>query len=78
MSSAIHKRETLQAWIDQTEAPFVIAGPCSAESEEQVLSIAKSLKADNKVSVFRAGVWKPRTRPGSFEGMGSEALSWLG
>jgi chorismate mutase len=77
MSSAIHKRETLQGWIDQTESPFVIAGPCSAESQEQVLSIAKSLKADNKVSVFRAGVWKPRTRPGSFEGVGSEALSWL-
>ena len=77
MSSAIHKRETLQGWIDQTEAPFVIAGPCSAESQEQVLSIAQSLKADNKVSVFRAGVWKPRTRPGSFEGIGVPALSWL-
>ena len=77
MSSAIHRRETLQGWIDQTESPFVIAGPCSAESQEQVLSIAKSLKADNKVSVYRAGVWKPRTRPGSFEGVGSEALGWL-
>ncbi len=77
MSSAIHKRETLQGWIDQTESPFVIAGPCSAESQEQVLSIAISLKADKKVSVFRAGVWKPRTRPGSFEGIGSKALGWL-
>ena len=77
MSSAIHRRETLQGWIDQTASPFVIAGPCSAESLDQVLSIAKSLKADNKVSVFRAGVWKPRTRPGSFEGVGSEALGWL-
>ena len=46
MSSAIHRRETLQGWIDQTASPFVIAGPCSAESLDQVLSIAKSLKAD--------------------------------
>jgi len=54
----------------------VIAGPCSAESEEQVLSCARSLKALG-VKVFRAGLWKPRTRPGSFEGAGSDALNWL-
>lgn len=56
--------------------PYLIAGPCSAESEEQVLSIASSL-SKMPVSLFRAGVWKPRTRPGSFEGMGEDALVWL-
>ncbi len=56
--------------------PLLIAGPCSAETEEQVLSIAHQLK-NTKVSIFRAGVWKPRTRPGGFEGVGSIGLPWL-
>ncbi len=56
--------------------PFVIAGPCSAETREQVLDTAKALK-ELKVGLFRAGVWKPRTRPGSFEGNGVAALEWL-
>jgi chorismate mutase len=77
LSSAIHKRESLQSWIDQTETPFVIAGPCSAENLEQVVATAKQLKETGKVSVFRAGAWKPRTRPGSFEGIGSKALEWM-
>lgn len=55
---------------------MVIAGPCSAESREQVLKTARGL-ASLKVHVFRAGVWKPRTRPGAFEGMGAEALAWV-
>lgn len=54
----------------------LIAGPCSAESPEQIEAIAKGLKGSN-VEMFRAGVWKPRTRPGSFEGIGEEALEWL-
>ena len=58
------------------ELPFVVAGPCSAESEQQVLSTAVEL-AKMKVHLFRAGVWKPRTRPGSFEGVGVNALAWL-
>ena len=57
--------------------PLIIAGPCSAESEEQVLQTARALKKDHRVNLFRAGVWKPRTRPGSFEGQGSVALEWL-
>ena len=57
--------------------PRIIAGPCSAESEEQVLSIAKTLVEDGRTSLFRAGVWKPRTRPNSFEGNGEKALPWL-
>lgn len=57
-------------------SPFIIAGPCSAESREQVLATAEALSAMN-VQLFRAGIWKPRTRPGSFEGLGIEALPWL-
>lgn len=57
--------------------PIVISGPCSAESEEQLLATAKELKKVEQVSIFRAGVWKPRTRPNSFEGMGTDALNWL-
>ncbi len=56
--------------------PLVIAGPCSAETEEQVLVTAKQLAAAG-VKIFRAGVWKPRTKPGGFEGVGSPALEWL-
>jgi len=55
--------------------PYLIAGPCSAESENQLLTIAKAV--EGTVDVFRAGVWKPRTKPNSFEGVGKEALSWL-
>ncbi|MEZ4959131.1 MAG: bifunctional 3-deoxy-7-phosphoheptulonate synthase/chorismate mutase type II [Saprospiraceae bacterium] len=56
--------------------PFLIAGPCSAETEEQVMTIAHQLVPVG-IDLFRAGIWKPRTRPGSFEGMGSKALPWL-
>jgi chorismate mutase len=59
------------------DRPLIISGPCSAESEEQVLSTAKALAALNRVHVLRAGVWKPRTRPSAFEGMGRPALAWL-
>lgn len=56
--------------------PFVIAGPCSAETEEQVMKTAKEL-ADKGCHMFRAGIWKPRTKPGGFEGHGEKALPWL-
>ncbi len=56
--------------------PLVIAGPCSAETEEQVMDTAKQL-AKNGVKVFRAGIWKPRTKPGGFEGNGVTALPWM-
>lgn len=59
-----------------TELPLIIAGPCSAESESQVLQIAGELNA-NGINVFRAGIWKPRTKPGGFEGVGSIGLDWL-
>lgn len=57
--------------------PFIISGPCSAESREQVLQTAKQLAKSGIVSVFRAGIWKPRTRPDAFEGVGEKALGWL-
>ena len=65
-------------WLDDLHLnhPVVIAGPCSAETEEQVLKIAHSLK-DTDVSFFRAGIWTPRTRPGMFEGVGALGLKWL-
>ena len=56
--------------------PLLIAGPCSAETEEQVMNTARSLAA-NGVRIFRAGIWKPRTKPGGFEGVGTEGLRWL-
>ncbi len=59
-----------------TKRPILIAGPCSAETEDQVMNTARQLAA-NGVQIFRAGIWKPRTRPGAFEGRGSEALPWL-
>lgn len=58
------------------ERPLVIAGPCSAESEKQMLKTAKQLAKQN-IKIFRAGIWKPRTRPGAFEGCGSIALPWM-
>ncbi len=62
--------------IDASERPIIIAGPCSAESREQVLNTAQEL-AKNGVKVFRAGIWKPRTKPGGFEGVGTVGLPWL-
>lgn len=59
-----------------TKRPLVIAGPCSAETEEQVLETAHGL-ASRGIKIFRAGIWKPRTKPGGFEGIGSEGLLWL-
>lgn len=58
------------------ERPIVLAGPCSAETEEQVMATAKGLK-EIGVNIFRAGIWKPRTRPNTFEGVGKEGLPWL-
>jgi len=65
-------------WLEDLKLshPLVIAGPCSAETEEQVLKIAHELK-NSDVSIFRAGIWKPRTRPGGFEGVGAIGLKWL-
>lgn len=63
--------------LENPQWPLLIAGPCSAESEEQMVDTAKKLKASKRVSFFRAGVWKPRTRPGMFEGVGEIGLKWM-
>ncbi|GGZ73037.1 bifunctional 3-deoxy-7-phosphoheptulonate synthase/chorismate mutase type II [Algibacter mikhailovii] len=74
----MENNKEMRAWLDDLNLnhPLVIAGPCSAETEEQVLKIAHELK-DTDVSYFRAGIWKPRTRPGMFEGVGALGLKWL-
>jgi chorismate mutase len=64
----------LETW---NKRPLIISGPCSAETEQQVLETADRLKATGKVDMLRAGIWKPRTRPGSFEGIGTKGLPWL-
>ena len=74
----MENKKEMRKWLEDFNLnhPLVIAGPCSAETEDQVLKIAHELK-DSKVSVFRAGIWKPRTRPGGFEGVGEIGLKWL-
>ncbi len=66
----------LTEWINPFKRPLIISGPCSAESPEQLLNVAGKLKKLG-IPIMRAGVWKPRTRPGTFEGRGYEALQWL-
>lgn len=68
------KEVTQQVW---NKRPLVISGPCSAETEEQVVETAMRLHKTGKVDMIRAGIWKPRTRPGSFEGIGTKGLPWL-
>ena len=74
----MENKKELRTWLDdfQLNHPLVIAGPCSAETEDQVLKIAHELK-NSDVSIFRAGIWKPRTRPGGFEGVGEIGLKWM-
>jgi chorismate mutase len=74
----MENKKEMRTWLDDLNLshPLVIAGPCSAETEEQVLKIAHALK-DTDVNYFRAGIWKPRTRPGMFEGVGALGLKWL-
>lgn len=71
------KIEPIQNWLPQTERPLIVSGPCSAESEKQMLTTAKKLAKTNTVDIFRAGIWKPRTRPNCFEGIGTQGLEWL-
>lgn len=68
------KEVTQAAW---NKRPLIISGPCSAETEEQVIETAVRLQKTGKVDMLRAGIWKPRTRPGSFEGVGTKGLPWM-
>ena len=74
----MENNKNLGSWLDKfgLDHPLVIAGPCSAETEEQLLKIAHQLK-ETDTTVLRAGIWKPRTRPGMFEGVGALGLKWL-
>ncbi len=74
----MENKKELKNWLHDfgLPHPLVIAGPCSAETEDQVLNIAHQLK-NSDATVFRAGIWKPRTRPGMFEGVGAIGLKWL-
>ena len=74
----MENKKEYRNWLDKMnlDHPLVIAGPCSAETEEQVLKIANQLKGSD-VNAYRAGIWKPRTRPGMFEGVGAIGLKWL-
>lgn len=67
----------LGKWLNDYKKPLVISGPCSAESEIQMLETAKELAKIEEIKIFRAGIWKPRTRPGNFEGVGEKGLEWL-
>jgi len=69
--------QPLSSWITAKTEPLVIAGPCSAETEEQLVATAHLLAKTGRVTALRAGIWKPRTRPGEFEGIGSIGLQWL-
>ncbi len=71
------KIENIDNNLQNAKWPILISGPCSAESEQQMLSTAIQLAETGKVSYFRAGLWKPRTRPGAFEGVGAKGLEWL-
>lgn len=71
------KIQPLSSWITPKSEPLLIAGPCSAETEEQLVATAHLLAKTGKVTALRAGIWKPRTRPGEFEGIGSIGLEWL-
>jgi chorismate mutase len=75
MESIITEKEKVSAvW---NKRPLIVSGPCSAETEEQVLNTAIRLKETGKVDILRAGIWKPRTRPGNFEGIGAKGLPWM-
>ena len=72
-----HLNEPIASWLPSGAPPLVIAGPCSAESRDQVLATARALAEIPQVKIFRAGIWKPRTRPDGFQGVGNEGLEWL-
>lgn len=75
--SSLLKITPINQWHSNAERPLIISGPCSAESESQMLTTAKAIAAIDKNIIFRAGIWKPRTRPNSFEGIGSVGLQWM-
>jgi len=73
----LKKISKISDWFPGLKEPLIIAGPCSAESESQIFQTAKEIAELGKVKIFRSGIWKPRTRPGNFEGVGEEGLKWM-
>lgn len=75
----MQKNTYFRSWLDDLNlsSPLTIAGPCSAETQEQILETALQISKETKIDFFRAGIWKPRTRPGGFEGIGEMGLQWL-
>ena len=74
-TSELNMKEKVQeVW---GKKPLIISGPCSAETEDQLVATAQRLAATGKVDMLRAGIWKPRTKPGMFEGIGAKGLPWL-
>lgn len=69
--------QSISTWLPTASKPVIISGPCSAETEEQMVTTARQLAATGKVHALRAGIWKPRTRPGQYEGAGEVGLNWL-
>ena len=68
---------SIDKWLETDGLPLIISGPCSAESEEQLLSTGRELAKKQKIKIIRSGIWKPRTRPDIFEGVGEVGLQWL-
>jgi chorismate mutase len=77
MKQIFQKSETAGNVATQAKRPFILSGPCSAESEEQVIATAIELAKEKRVNALRAGIWKPRTKPGGFEGAGTKGLAWM-
>lgn len=71
------QHDSMSSWFPTKSKPVIISGPCSAETEDQMVATAKQIAATGKVHALRAGIWKPRTRPGQYEGAGQEGLGWL-
>jgi chorismate mutase len=80
MKNRTKQNQTAGHWnsgLSKQEKPLIIAGPCSAETPEQLMEAARALALDGRVDYFRAGIWKPRTTPDSFQGAGAQGLTWL-
>lgn len=77
MESQVAEQKERRNWFRKGKYPTVIGGPCSAETEEQVFETCRAIAKSGKVDILRAGIWKPRTRPGTFEGIGIKGLPWM-
>jgi chorismate mutase len=77
MSSSLHSLAPLNSWPARSNSPLLISGPCSVESEEQYIQTAIQLAKTSRIDFLRGGIWKPRTRPNAFEGVGEIGLQWM-